>query len=164
MSARVLNNFGLSDFIAANRVQVGRLQGFGRSTRLGAVNEISAEASVDVAIAVGETRVLMALLEELAKIDEAAYQRHVQHVQHLIQATAELNQQITTLTRDNVSQWRASLDHVNAEMSELEQTLHAALASGRTRRDIFAVGLTAGALLLAGVGGWYVFMRRRKRN
>lgn len=161
MSAAVLNNFGLSEFIAANRVQTGRLRGFGR---LGAVSEVSAEASIDVAVAVGETRVLMALVEELAKVNYAVYQTRVQHVQHMIVAVSELNQQIPSLTTSNVATWRAQLEHINSEMADLEQQLHADLASGRKRHDILAVGLTAGALLLAGAGGWYVFMRRRKRN
>lgn len=161
MSASVLNNFGLSEFVAANRVQVGRLNGFGR---LGAISEVTAEASIDVAVAVGQTRVLMALVEELAKVNYALYQQRVAHVEHMIVAVSELNQQIAGLNANNVGTWRTQLEHVNTEMAELEQQLHGDIAASRTRRDVLAVGLTAGALLLAGAGGWLVFMRRRKRS
>jgi hypothetical protein len=158
MSARVLNNFGLTDFIAANRVQVGRLRGFGR---LGAVSETSAEASIDIAIAVGQTRVLMALVEELAKVNHKLYLTRVTHVEHMLTAVSELNQQIASLTTNNVATWRVQLEHINSEMADLEQQLHKDIAASRKKRDIIAVGLTAGAMLLAGAGGWYVFMRRR---
>jgi hypothetical protein len=161
MSAQVLNDFGLNEFVAANRVQVGRLQGFGQ---LGAVSDISAEAGIDVAIAVGETRVLMALVAELAKVNHKLYQQRVQHVEHMIAAVSELNQQIAGLTTSNIATWRTQLEHVNSEMADLEQQLHRDLAASRTKRDILAVGLTAGAMLLAGASGWSVFMRRRKRN
>jgi uncharacterized coiled-coil protein SlyX len=151
--ASVLNNFGLSSYVAANRVGLAGL---------GAISEVSAEASVDLAIAVGETRVLMALAEELSKVNNALYAERAAHVQHLIQATAELNQQITTLTRDNVSQWRASLDHLNAEMSDLEQQLHADIHAAQAKREYWSLGMGAGAMLLAGLAGWYVLIHRKK--
>ena len=155
MSTSVLNNFGLNAYAAANRVGTMHLG------RLGAVSEVSAEASIDVAVAVGETRVLMALVEELAKIDYATYQLRVTDVQAAVQAVSELNQQIRTLSENGVPAWRAALENTNNAMSALEQQLHADLAAARTRRDLWSVGLAAGAVLLAGVGGWYVFRHKK---
>jgi len=159
MNTSVLNNFGLGEFDAANRVQVGRLRGFGR---LGVVSDISAESSVDIAIAVGETRVLTALSETLAKIDYKLYQKRLPAVAAALEMVAELNQQISSLTSDRVAAWRVELDNVNSDMAELEQQLQHDIEASRTKRDILAVTLTAGAMLLAGAGGWYVFKRRRK--
>lgn len=159
MKRSVLNNFNASDFATRSSGY-----GLGRLRNLGAVSETSAEASIDVAVAVGQTRVLMALATELAKIDNAKYQERAQHVQHLIEAVAELNQQIPTLTPSNIAPWRASLDHIDREMGNLEQQLHADLESGRGRRDVLAVAATAGAVLLAGGAAWYVFSKRRKKQ
>jgi hypothetical protein len=155
MSTQVLNNFGLGEFVAANRMQVGRL---------GAVSELSAESSIDIAIAVGHTRVLMALLNELAKVNHALYQQRVAAVDAAVVMVAELNQRITTLDAGGAAAWQADLENISDDMADLEQQLHGDIAASRTKRDILAVGLTAGAMLLAGASGWYVFMRRRKRN
>lgn len=149
-----LNDFGLSAYTTSRMALRG----------VGAVSDLSAEASVDVSIAVGETRVLMALNAELAKIDYAASQERSVQIQRVIQTVSELNQQIATLSPSGQAAWASALDRVNSEMDMLEQGLHADLAMGRKRRDFYAVGLTAGAVLLAGFGGWYVYSRRQKKK
>ena len=149
-----LNDFGLSAYTNSRFALSG----------LGAVTDLSAESSVDVAIAVGETRVLMALAAELAKIDYATYQKRVTQIQSLVAAVGDLNRQIATLNPAGKDAWALALDHANEEMDSLEQQLHADLAAARRRRDFLAVGLTAGSLLLAGIGGWYVFSHRQKKK
>lgn len=154
MRTDVLTEFGLSDFVPYRMALSG----------LGNASSLSAEASVDVAIAVGQTRVLTALATELAKVDYALYQTRVAQIQSLIAAIGDLNQQIAQLEPAGQTSWSASLDRVNADMDALEQALHSDLEVSRKKRDFWAVGLTAGSLLLAGFGGWYVFARRKKKQ
>lgn len=132
--------------------------------RLGAVNELTAGASIDVAIAEGSIRVLMALAEELARIDNAAYMQFRDRIAGFLATVGDLNKQILTLSPSGEAAWRAALSSSEAQIAATEQEMVAALKAARMKRDLIAVGLTAGSILLAGWGGWYVFKKRKKKR
>lgn len=135
-----------------------------RGVSLGQAALHSGDPQVDLSVAWGEHSTLLGLLQVVRDISQGAYDYFSPQIGEIGDKLGRLNQDLTTLTDSGLSAWYGDLEAVEGFMSELQTELIAAIDSAGRSRQYAAMGWTSAALVLAGLGGLYVFLRRGSRR